>query len=205
MEASLVRPMMSPRAPIRGAGHQKASVTLMSRNNTIDVTVRGRVAADPLLLTAVNGSEFARFRIAATPRVFDRSAGEWSDGQTEWFNVTVFGKPFAQNVAKSLHRGQPVIVSGILTTGTWTDKEGDVHTELRLLGKAVGHDLFWGRADYFRVAEAPASTPDAADAQEVPADDAGALPGDPAPSPAPASTGTQTPTPGWDTLDPAAA
>ncbi|MDR1151293.1 MAG: single-stranded DNA-binding protein [Bifidobacteriaceae bacterium] len=183
----------------------------MSRNNTIEVTIRGRVAADPILLTATNRSEFAKFRIATTPRVFDRAAGEWADGQTEWLNITVFGTPFAQNVVKSLHKGQPVIVGGMLTTGTWTDREGEVHTELRLLAKTVGHDLFWGRSDFYRVAEAPAPAHGAAGSEEVPADEATpAIAGNPtvptpdAPVGGEAPVGDGAPAPGWDGLDSAA-
>ncbi|MDR0433259.1 MAG: single-stranded DNA-binding protein [Bifidobacteriaceae bacterium] len=127
----------------------------MSRNNPIEVTVRGRLAAEPVLLTSASGIQFTRFRLASTPRIHDRALGTWSDGQTEWLTVTVFGKQFALNVARSLHKGQPVVVSGFFTTGAWTDKEGRPRTELRILARTVGHDLFWGRAEYFKTAEAP--------------------------------------------------
>jgi single-strand DNA-binding protein len=135
----------------------------MSRNNVIEVTVRGRVIADPTEIRASNGNNFTGFRLAATPRVLDRETGLWSDGKTEWISVSVFGQPFAKNVLLSLHRGQPVIVHGVLSTGEWTDRVGQTHSDLRLRADVIGHDLFWGRSDFWKVAEQTATTQAAAD------------------------------------------
>ncbi|MDR1118863.1 MAG: single-stranded DNA-binding protein [Bifidobacteriaceae bacterium] len=144
----------------------------MSRNNTIEVTVRGRVAADPTFHTAPSGVKFTTFRLASTPRTFARESGKWIDGRTEWIRVTVFGMPFAENTAESLHKGQPVVVTGILSTSEWTDEKGAIRMGLALRAQTVGHDLFWGRANFYKTVEA-ATTPDLApDQPEGPMDDA---------------------------------
>jgi single-strand DNA-binding protein len=173
----------------------------MSRNNTIEATVRGRVVTPPTLHTGASGTEFASFRLAATPRVFDRGAGEWVDGETEWISVAVFGQAFVLHVVKSVHKGQPVIVTGTLTSSAWLDREGEIRSELRLRAQAMGHDLFWGRSDFFRVADATVAQRPEQDDPEHPGDD-GAEPR-PAPVPAAASD-VNTSGEGWAVLGDAA-
>jgi single-strand DNA-binding protein len=165
----------------------------MSRNNTIEVTVRGRVAADPVFCTSANGTEYARFRLAVTPRILDRTTGEWGDGHTEWISVRVFGQQFAKNVAKSLKKGQPAIVSGTLSSGEWKS-DGQTYWGLNLRAEAVGHDLHWGRSEYFKAADEPTT---ASRPTEEPTDDGDQLAAEAA---APSEPGVE-----WGDLDATAA
>ena len=101
-------------------------------------------------LTAV---PIASFRLAHTPRI--RRNGEWADGPTTWISVTCF-RALAENVAKSLHRGQPVLVAGRLRTNVWS-KDGVTYERLMLEAMTVGHDLSRGTASFTRtVTESPA-------------------------------------------------
>jgi single-strand DNA-binding protein len=88
----------------------------------------------------------ATFRLACTPRV--RKAGEWTDGATTWLTVTCF-RGLADNVASSLGRGDPVLVSGRLRTNVWS-KDGVNYERLVLEATSVGHDLTWGTSAFVR-------------------------------------------------------
>ena len=79
----------------------------------------------------------ARFRVAHTPRVMRQ--GEWVDGTTTWLSVHVYGR-LADNCAASLHKGDPVMVTGRLRTRNWIDDEGS-HEQLIIVASNVGPDL----------------------------------------------------------------
>lgn len=88
----------------------------------------------------------ASFRLANTPRV--RRNGEWGDAPTTWITVTCF-RALAENVAASLHKGQPVLVAGRLRTNVWT-KDGMTYERLTLEASTVGHDLTRGTSTFQR-------------------------------------------------------
>jgi single-strand DNA-binding protein len=90
----------------------------------------------------------ASFRLACTPRI--RKAGEWVDGPTTWLTVTAF-RSLAENLAGSLRRGDPVLVSGRLRTNVW-NRDGVEHERLVLEATSAGHDLTWGTSAFRRAA-----------------------------------------------------
>lgn len=55
----------------------------------------------------------ANFTIASSPRVFDKDAGEWRDGETLFLRCTVWQQS-AENLVDNLARGVRVVVSGRL-------------------------------------------------------------------------------------------
>jgi single-strand DNA-binding protein len=104
------------------------------------VTLCGNVVADPTRKATPSGVSVAGLRIASTPRRFDRTAGEWKDGPTLFINVTCW-RGLADNVAKSLHKGDPVIVYGRLILREWTDKENQLRHAYEVDAAVVGPDL----------------------------------------------------------------
>ncbi|BAK36728.1 single-stranded DNA-binding protein [Microlunatus phosphovorus NM-1] len=96
----------------------------------------------------LNAVPIASFRLAHTPRI--RRNGEWVDGPTTWISVTCF-RALAENVAASLHRGQPVLVAGRLRTNVW-EKDGVTYERLMLEAMTVGHDLSRGTASFTKTA-----------------------------------------------------
>ncbi len=110
-----------------------------------------------------NSVAVASFRLACTPRV--RKAGEWVDGATTWLTVTCF-RGLAGNVAGSLRRGDPVLVSGRLRTNVWT-KDGVEHERLVLEATSVGHDLTWGTAAFRRAVRTTVPTDRSDDVGDV--------------------------------------
>lgn len=111
------------------------------------VQLTGNVGGAVELRTGrLNAVPIASFRLAHTPRI--RRNGEWADGPTTWISVTCF-RALAENVAKSLDRGQPVLVAGRLRTNVW-EKDGVTYEQLMLEAMTVGHDLSRGTASFTR-------------------------------------------------------
>jgi single-strand DNA-binding protein len=46
------------------------------------ITLIGNLVDDPELRFTPSGAAVASFRIASTPRTYDRASGEWKDGET---------------------------------------------------------------------------------------------------------------------------
>ena len=82
----------------------------------------------------------ARFRIASTPRHFDKAANEWKDGDSLFLTCNVW-RQAAENVAESLQRGMRVIVSGRLRQRSHETKEGEKRTVYEVEVDDVGPSL----------------------------------------------------------------
>lgn len=77
------------------------------------ITVVGNLVDDPELRFTPSGAAVAKFRVASTPRTFDRQTNEWKDGESLFLTCSVW-RQAAENVAESLQRGMRVIVQGRL-------------------------------------------------------------------------------------------
>jgi single-strand DNA-binding protein len=104
------------------------------------ITVVGNLVADPRFVTLPNGQSMATFRLASTPRRFDRGSGEWRDGETLYASVTCW-RALAENVATSLKKGQAAIVTGRLSTRQYETKEGEKRVSVDIDATAVGPEL----------------------------------------------------------------
>lgn len=104
------------------------------------ITLVGNLVADPRLNHTKDGHAVASFRIASTPRRFDRAAGEWRDGETWFVNVTCW-RGLAENAAATLRRGHSVVVHGRLAVKTYETREGERRESLEIDAMAVGPDL----------------------------------------------------------------
>lgn len=87
------------------------------------VTITGTLVADPEIRFTERATPVARFRLASTPRVYDRSTGQWTDGDSLFITCTVW-RHVAEHVCECLQRGMHVIVQGRLRQRTYTDHEG---------------------------------------------------------------------------------
>ena len=102
------------------------------------ITVQGYAGTD-VDLRSVGDTSVATFRLAATPRRFDKKAGEWVDAATQWYTVKAW-RNLGRNVAYSVRRGDAVIVHGRLVANSWS-KDGQDYTSMELEAAMVGHDL----------------------------------------------------------------
>ncbi|MEU1827452.1 single-stranded DNA-binding protein [Streptomyces abikoensis] len=104
------------------------------------ITVVGNLVDDPELRFTPSGAAVAKFRVASTPRTFDRQTNEWKDGESLFLTCSVW-RQAAENVAESLQRGMRVIVQGRLKSRTYEDREGVKRTIFELDVEEVGPSL----------------------------------------------------------------
>lgn len=109
------------------------------------ITVIGNLTDDPELRFTPSGAAVVKFRIASTPRTFDKVSGEWKDGEP-LFLACVVWRQMAENVAESLQRGSRVIVSGRLRQRSYETKEGEKRTVMELEVDEVGPSLRYATA-----------------------------------------------------------
>ncbi|GAA2064922.1 hypothetical protein GCM10009801_09930 [Streptomyces albiaxialis] len=104
------------------------------------ITVVGNLVDDPELRFTPSGAAVAKFRVASTPRTFDRQTNEWKDGESLFLTCSVW-RQAAENVAESLTKGTRVIVQGRLKQRSYEDREGIKRTVYELDVDEVGASL----------------------------------------------------------------
>ena len=117
-------------------------------SNETMVTLQGNVGGDVVLRQA-GDQPVANFRIACTPRRFQRRTGEWVDGETQWYSVSAW-RHLGEHCSRSLRRGDPVVVQGRLSQRTYINKAGVEVTSLEVEALIVGHDLGKGVSMFTR-------------------------------------------------------
>lgn len=109
------------------------------------ITAVGNLTSDPELRFTPNGAAVTKFRIASTPRSFDKASGEFKDGEPLFLSCSVWQQQ-AENVAESLVRGQRVIVTGRLSIRNYETKEGEKRSVTEIQVDEVGPALRYGTA-----------------------------------------------------------
>lgn len=113
-------------------------------NDTI-ITIVGNTTDDPELRFTPSGAAVAKFRVASTPRYFDKTKQEWVDGTPLFLSCTVW-RDAAENVAESLTRGMRVVVTGRLKMRQYETKEGEKRTVFEVEVDEVGPSLRYATA-----------------------------------------------------------
>ena len=117
--------------------------------NDIITTVVGNAVTDVSLRTTTSGASVASFRLASNSRRFDKATKSWVDQEPSYLSITAWAQ-LAENVALSVHKGQPIVVTGKLKVRQWQDgdKSG---TAVEIDAQAIGHDLNRGTSDFTKV------------------------------------------------------
>ncbi|MFE0422616.1 single-stranded DNA-binding protein [Streptomyces sp. NPDC058953] len=131
------------------------------------VTLVGNAATAVEYRETANGP-VARFRMAVTPRRWDRQNATWSDGPTSFYTIFAW-RGLATNVSGSVSVGDPVLVHGRLRVreaepagqerdGGGRDGRdgGGRRTYVDVDAISVGHDLGRGTSAFRRVGRAAA-------------------------------------------------
>lgn len=118
------------------------------------VTLVGNLVDDPELRFTPSGAAVANFRVASTPRTYDRQSGEWKDGDALFLSCSVW-RQAAENVAESLTRGMRVIIQGRLKQRSYDDRDGNKRTVFEIDVDEVGPSL---RSATAKVTKATRST-----------------------------------------------
>jgi len=110
--------------------------------NETKITVVGNVVDEVVLRPTVSGVPRVSFRIVSTQRRRDRESGEWVDGHKFFVNL-VFWREFAENVATSLRKGDPVVARGSIYSRQYV-KEENSRITYEIEPDSIGHDLVRG-------------------------------------------------------------
>jgi single-strand DNA-binding protein len=113
------------------------------------ITVVGNLVDDPELRFTPSGAAVANFRIASTPRTFDRQTNEWKDGDALFLTCSVW-RQAAENVAESLQKGMRVVVQGRLKSRQYETREGEKRTVFEIDVDEVGPSLKYATAKVTR-------------------------------------------------------
>jgi single-strand DNA-binding protein len=113
------------------------------------ITVVGNLVDDPELRFTPSGAAVANFRIASTPRTFDKQSNEWKDGEALFLSCSVW-RQAAENVAESLQKGMRVVVQGNLRSRQYETREGEKRTVFEIQVDEVGPSLKYATAKVTR-------------------------------------------------------
>lgn len=115
------------------------------------VTVVGNVLNAPDCRRIVDSQALVtHFKVATTSRRFDRANERWVDGDTLRVRVNCW-RQLAENVARSVQVGDPVIVTGRLYSRDWETEDHVRRVSYELDAHSVGHDLTRGRSRFARI------------------------------------------------------
>ncbi|MFD8880281.1 single-stranded DNA-binding protein [Corynebacterium xerosis] len=113
------------------------------------ITLIGNVVADPELRYTPSGAAVANFRVASTPRVFNRESNQWEDGDALFLTCNIW-REAAENVMESLSKGMRVIVQGRLRQRSYDTREGERRTVYEIEVDEVGPSLKFASAQVTR-------------------------------------------------------
>lgn len=103
------------------------------------VTITGNLGADPQQFGRNGGRPACVFRLGCTRRYQDRN-GVWQQLPTTWITVKAF-RGLAMNIMRSFHKGDAVIVVGLLGTEQWRSDDGADHSRMVIEASNAGPDL----------------------------------------------------------------
>ncbi len=123
--------LLDPKDGQRPAPEGAASITQCV--NRADVI--GNVTRDPEMRTTTSGQKVLTIGVATNERWKDRATGQDKE-RSEFHNVVLWGV-LAEQVARSVKKGNRVFVSGRVQTRSWETKEGSKRTTTEIIGESL--------------------------------------------------------------------
>lgn len=104
-------------------------------NDLNQVTLTGRLGADPEVRRTQDGRAIVNIRLAVGQQWRDRESGEKRE-KTTWVPVVVFSDGLAKVAEQYLRKGSRVLVQGAFSVRDWQDQQGQKRyaTEVVLQG-----------------------------------------------------------------------
>jgi len=100
-----------------------------------NITTKGNIGSEPEIKFA-GDLAIASFSVAHTPRKKNKSSQAWEDGETMWYRVTFFGSK-AEGIVDNYSKGDSVLLTGMLSQSTYTNKDGKTVTGLEITGTEI--------------------------------------------------------------------
>ena len=142
-----------------------------------NVTLMGRLVADPELKTTQNGTSVASFRLAVDRNYQPKGATE----KQADFIPCVAWRQTAEFISKYFTKGRTIAVEGSLQSRNYEDKQGQKRTAIEVIVERVH---FTGERAVTEQASAPPASAAPAQPAAMPASPPPSIPGDPYAPPA---------------------
>jgi single-strand DNA-binding protein len=125
--------------------------------NSTRITVVGTVLTKPeRKVLERSGTVVTNFKVIAHHRRYDEKSKTWVD--TSEFRVKVnCWRRLAEHVFASIDSGDPVVVTGRISTRDWKTEAGEPRVTFEVDGESVGHDLSRGTSVFTRARHDPSS------------------------------------------------
>lgn len=109
------------------------------------LTIVGNLTADPELRTTGTGTQVCGFTIASTPRVWNRQANQYEDGQSLFMRCSAW-RDLAGHCAQSLSKGMRVVATGRLSQRSYQAQDGTNRTVVEMTVDEIGPSLRYATA-----------------------------------------------------------
>lgn len=109
------------------------------------ITIVGNAVEDAELRFTPSGAALAKFRVASTPRHFDKASGQFRDGEALFLQVVVW-RQMAENVGESVTKGTRLVVTGRLKQRSYETREGEKRTAYEIEADEVAISLKFATA-----------------------------------------------------------
>lgn len=117
-------------------GQQKAPEGAPNVCNVVNsAEVIGNVTRDPEMRTTTNGQQVLTIGVATNERWKDKATGENKE-RTEFHNVVIWGD-LAEEVSRTVHKGNRVYASGRVQTRSWETQGGSKRTTTEIIANSV--------------------------------------------------------------------
>jgi len=100
------------------------------------ISVIGNIGKEPEMKYTAGGRAITEFSVAVSHSVKNQSTGEWEDGDTNWFRVSVWGDR-AERVAEQRQKGDRVLVEGRFKAREFERKDGTTGYSLEITADDV--------------------------------------------------------------------
>ena len=114
------------------------------------VVLVGNLVRTPEIKRTPSGLAILDLSLAVNDRQKNQQTGEWED-RPSYFDCTMFGKR-AESVANYLSKGTKVGIEGKLRQESWTNKEGQKRTKVKVIVDEI--EFMSNRGDNSAVREA---------------------------------------------------
>ena len=113
------------------------------------IPIIGNIVAEPELRFTPAGAAVCNFRVASTPRTYNKQIQQWEDGEAMFLTCNAW-KQLGENTAESLVKGMRVIVTGKLKQRSFQTREGENRSVFEIDVEEVGPSLRYATAQVNR-------------------------------------------------------
>lgn len=132
---------------------QQAAKRQQERKNTYEDIgpgyVSGNLTRPPELRFTPEGRAVVTLRIAETERIRNEDTGEWSDGETQFWDVVIWGDQ-GEHAAECLDKGDRIVGCGSWQVQKWSDDQDQPRSKTVLVARDVGPSLLFRNVKVIR-------------------------------------------------------